>query len=161
MAYSSHSSSVGLDVRMDDWLQVQTCSDYSLTPLMNNDYESIIDAFGCKMGTFTGYWSVRLHPDYVDQKFLSELATQLEASPDELVDAWFCMRKLEVSRSSSRMTVTLDRQYTGPNPFESDLTPEERAEADESMRLKELKATYLNPVKFYFPKEQRYFISPY
>lgn len=128
---------------------------------MNNDYEDIIDAFGCKMGTFTGYWSVRLHPDRVDQKFLLELASDLEASPDELLDAWFCMRELQVSRSSSRMTVTMDRQYTGPNPFDSELTPEQRAEADEYMRVKELKATHVNPVKFYFAKEQRYFVSPF
>ena len=128
---------------------------------MNPNYESILDAFGCKMGTFTGYWSVRLHPDQVDRKFLFALATELEASPDELLDAWFCMRELQVSRSNSRMTVTMDRQNTGPNPFDSNLTPKEREEADECMRLKDLKATHLNPAKFYFPKEQRYFVSPF
>jgi len=128
---------------------------------MNNDYEDIIEAFGCKMGTFTGYWSVRLHPERVDNELLDELAEKLEANPDELLDAWFCMRELQVSRSSSRMTVTMDRPYTGPNPFDSNLTQEERAEADEYMRLKELEATRLNPVKFYFTKEQRYFVSPF
>lgn len=127
----------------------------------NENHGDIIDAFGCKMGTFTGYWSVRLRPDRVDEEFLNELAEELEASPNELLDAWFCMRELQVSRSSSRMTVTMDRQTTGPNPFDSDLTPEERAEANEYMRVKELKAIHLNPVKFYFAKEQRYFVSPY
>lgn len=126
-----------------------------------NEYEDIIGSFGNKMGTFTGYWSVRLHPGRVDEEFLIELAEKLEANPNELEDAWFCMTELQVSRSSSRMTVKLDRPNTGPNPFSIDLTPKEREEADENMRLQQLKATHLNPVKFYFSKEQRYFVSPY
>ena len=65
---------------------------------MNNDYEDIIDAFGCKW-ELTGYWSVRLHPDRVNRKFLLELASDLEASPDELPDAWFCMTNSSVRSS--------------------------------------------------------------
>ena len=109
-----------------------------------NEYEDIIGSFGNKMGTFTGYWSVRLHPDRVDEEFLNELAEKLEANPNELKDAWFCMTELQVSRSSSRMTVKMDRpNQPGAN------------------RLQELEAKHLNPVKFYFSKEQRYFVSPY
>ena len=130
--------------------------------MTQNRQQDIIEAFGCKMGTFTGYWSVRLRPERVDRKFLLKLATQLEVSPDELPEAWFCMRKLQVSRSSSRMIVTLDRPaYNGKNPFSSDLTPEERAEADEWQRKNDLQSGYLNPVCFYFSDEQRYMVSPF
>jgi len=130
--------------------------------MTQNRQQDIIEAFGYKMGTFTGYWSVRLRPKRVNRKFLMELATQLEASPDELLEAWFCMRKLQVSRSSSRMIVTLDRPaYNGKNPFSSDLTPQERAEADEWQRKNDLQSGYLNTVYFFIPDEQRYMVSPY
>ncbi len=130
---------------------------------MDNKYEDIVEAFGNKLGTFTGYWSVKLHPDRVKHwpTALSDMAKQLEVSIDDLLDAEFCMKELQVARSSSRMTVTMERNYEGPNPFSSELTPEQRKEAEEYMRLKELKATHLNTVMFYYPKEQKYMVSPY